>query len=645
MKFGSRIAAFAAALTMMTGAATAQFDVNGPNASLTMQGTVPSAGSATNDVNVAVPGIFQITIDSGANPLAGIIMLASLADPDGINHLPVPWGGFVDVGNGSIPNIVLVADGIAFSVNPVTDVFYRTTQPTAIFPASTFTQAFTASQQICSTRSAWQAIVQDAAAAPFFIDNTECGDANFTFGQQFILLTGDDGTVTLPFLPGNTFEFHGVGYTDIWVNGNGYLNFGGFTSVNASGFTVDAVSWLNAQPSIAPCLTDWGIGNTGFNDGIYYEEVGNQVLVSWGDTRAITSGAPGMAHFADVDTNNQLDVRLDLTIDTLVNTCATPSAQPGAFSLSYPRFDSTTSTRAGDGVMGHTPGGAALVGLQASSDILGNGVTVTATGQAAIEEHNKTGANASTIGWDGAGAARTFNEFRAWQGNSITFVPQPGVIPGDNGYIGLTANAPADTVVSISVSNFPVSGGTTITAIGKFFGFGAGTVTVTDSGSNTFAATGVVVNSGTGPLFTNEELVFTTPATVATGNGTVTFNFGSGYTQSFNVFITSPCNNLTSFTLGDDNFANVPLTVPVTMYGTTYTQMFVASNGTIDFTGGNTSFISSMGQFFNGHSGLTGPGVAYLWCDLNPFPNPGQWTVIEDTCAGSVQVTAANQMF
>lgn len=647
MKIGSRFAAFAAALTMFAGAAAAQFDVNGPNASMTMQGSAPSAQDPIgHNVNVAVPGIFNITIDSGANPLSGIIMLAALTDADGINHLSVPWGGFVDCGNGAIPNVILVADGIGFSVNPSVDAFYRTTAPTPLAPASTFTQAFTASQFICNTNSAWQAIVQDPSNFPLPLDNTECGDAFFTAGQQFILLTGDDGTVTLPFLPGNTFEFHGVGYTDIWVNGNGYLNFGGFTSVNASGFTVDIVSWMTAQPSIAPCQTDWGIGNTGANDGIYYSEVGNQVLISWGDTRAITSGAPGMAHFADVDTNNQLDVTLDMTIDTNVNPCASPAAAPGTFTLSYPRFDTTTTTRPGDGAMGHTPGGAALVGLQTSSDIQGNGVTFTVAGQAALEEHNATGGNASTVGWDGLGAQRSFNEFRSWQGNSVTFTPNPGVIPGDNGYIGITANAPTDIVATISTASFSVAGGTSITASGKFFGFNpGGTISVTDSGANTALATGITINSGTGPLFTNEELVFTTPASIATGPGTVTFNYGSGYTKTFNVFISSPCQIVGSpQTQGDDSVITAALTVPVTMYGTAYTTMYMASNGTIDFGGANFSLFETLADFFNGHALGSNPGVAYLWCDLNPG-GTGVWTVIEDTCAGTVSVNVTNQQF
>ncbi|MEE9391508.1 MAG: hypothetical protein V3W41_03285, partial [Planctomycetota bacterium] len=64
MKTGFKALAFALVATLcVAGMASAQFDVNGPNANLTLQGNVPSAVDPVNhDVTVLVPGNMVLSI-------------------------------------------------------------------------------------------------------------------------------------------------------------------------------------------------------------------------------------------------------------------------------------------------------------------------------------------------------------------------------------------------------------------------------------------------------------------------------------------------------------------------------------------------------------------------------------------------------
>jgi len=651
MKNSFRFAAFVLALTAVCGLATAQFEVNGPNASMTMQGQVPSAADpAAHNINVATPGNFVLNIDSGVNPLQGIIMLASLSELTG-PQFPTPlWGGSVDVGDSTLgaTSVLIIADGIGFTVNPFIDAYFRTDAASVILPTNDFLLAYSVNQFFCGGRNAWQAIVQEPANAPIFIDNTEAGDANYTSGQALVLLTGDDGTVNVPMLGGNTFSFHGVTYSDIWVNGNGYANFGGFTTVNAAGFVIDTVSFLNAEPAIAICTTDWGIGNTGANDGIYYEESvdtvngGSTMLISWGDTRAIASGAPGMAHFADVDTNNQIEMILSGDVDPIANPCGFPAAgTSGNFSLRWPRLDVTAFTRPGDGAFGHTPGGAALLGLQASTDMLGQ-VTATGTGVAGIEEHDNNATNTTVLGWDGAGSARAYNSFFAATGMQVDYIASTAVVPGDLGYVSVPSGTVPDDVEGLLSGATTAGGNLTIT--GKFFGFGAGTVDITDSSATTFTGLTGTVLSGTGPLFASEGLDVAYPP-LASGPATATVNFGSGYVETISFNVLSPCQTVQTFTLGDDAFQAVALTSPVTHYGVVYNTIFVCSNGTVNMTAGHGDFSSTLAEFFGGNNtpGNSNFGLAY--CDLNSggIGSGATYDVIEDSCTGEVVVNFNNQ--
>lgn len=624
--------------------ALAQFDTNGPNATLLVQNQ--SAGvvdPAAHDMVVSTPGILSLVHDSGANLVAGILLLSSNVNPTNGNALSTPWGGSIDLGAFPIQATVgVIADGIALSQNPTLDAFFRTAPGLLGAPPSRMTLNLSVGSLFCGSRVAVQSVLSDPSAPPFFLDNTEAADLNFRDGQVLTLLSNGAPAAIVPFLPNRSFAFHGVNYTAVTVSQFGYITFGGLSTVAAGGFTVDAVSFLNANPAIAACMSDWAVGVTGPSDGILYEEFGDPsnggftARISWGDPRALPSGAAGIPHFADADFNNRFEIILRGDDIVVPGGCATASTQNGAFELNYPAFDAGTVTRPGDGILGHTPGGPALIGPQSSRDLQGS-LAITGAGVAEIEEHNNTGLNASVIGWNGAGAARAYNEFRNLQGNSIAFIPAVAPVTGALGYISIPSFAPADDVQTVPQINV---GGAPFTIIGKFFGFGAGTVTLVDSAGATIPLTVSGVVSGTGPIFTNEGLTVFSPAVATTGPGQLTVTFASGYSETLPVTVLSTCQSLATFQLTDDGFANVPLQNPVTHFGQTYNSIFVCANGTVNMIAGHGDFTPTIGEFFAGNGAVGNGNVAAAFADLNRggTASGSIFQVMEDTCTGAVSV-------
>lgn len=84
-------------------------------------------------------------------------------------------------------------------------------------------------------------------------------------------------------------------------------------------------------------------------------------------------------------------------------------------------------------------------------------------------------------------------------------------------------------------------------------------------------------------------------------------------------------------TLGDDNFAEIPLGFTFPYQGSNYTSVFVNSNGNLTFGSGDTDFSESVGELLNDQ-----PRIAALWDDLSP--NNGG-SVFATFASGSLTVT------
>ena len=69
------------------------FDVDGPNATLTLNGQTPSVADPTgHQVTVQLPGSLDIGIGSGGNPTQGFYLLAG---PLNAGVFATPWGGSI----------------------------------------------------------------------------------------------------------------------------------------------------------------------------------------------------------------------------------------------------------------------------------------------------------------------------------------------------------------------------------------------------------------------------------------------------------------------------------------------------------------------------------------------------------------------
>lgn len=125
--------------------------------------------------------------------------------------------------------------------------------------------------------------------------------------------------------------------------------------------------------------------------------------------------------------------------------------------------------------------------------------------------------------------------------------------------------------------------------------------------------------------------------------------FGLNFTKA-QPFMPIPVDLSTGTLLvGDDSATNFSLTNPICMYGTSYSQIRVSTNGWISFAGaGNTStdLSESTTEFINGQPGGIGtaaPLVAVLWDDLDVANIAGQQGVtIEEIAPGHVRVAWIN---
>ncbi len=640
----------------------AQFDADGPNAALTLQGKTPGVNDPiAHDVFVSMPGTLSLRIFSGANPNQALTLLASTTNPTTGNVIPTPWGGSIDLGTpgpGLPTDIAVFGDGIGLSTNLVWDILFVTDAgsggalPTFSFDAGLH-PAWLGAQ------AAFQAVVQDPTMPPFLLDNTDAASGHFVMGQSTIALTGNDGFQQVAFLPGFSFDFHGLTYSDVWVQANGFVTFGAPTSLANAGFDNDNVAALNAEPAIFAGMNDWDPTALNPADGVVVEQLSAQLRVEWGDPTGTAGG--GIAHAGGTDVND-FSVRLELDDGQGGN------LQAGAFRVDMVSLDPTATSGFGDGLVGHTPGGLSITG-GAADRLLRVGTDSAAPGEAQVEEHDFSGSGASLLGWDGVGSPRGYNDFTiAWNQAAVIFTPN--ATPGPAGSAGYSSNSvgalPADAFQGFDLGAVDLAGGQVLTLTGSFLGFdpsgaGMGTVVFDPAGAHggPFLATvlGILDDSGVsgplslpntppGPHRDGQGLQIVTPPLGGFGTYTVQVNFGSGATQTQTIMGTPGGAIITSFPLGDDAFMTVNLSVPVTFYGQTFTSLNMCSNGYVTFVQGSTVFAETFPLFFDGNAfGVTNPMVAVWFSDLNRsgVGSGATYDIIEDSVTGTVTCAFNNQ--
>ena len=691
-----RFLSVALALVLVAGVASAQapWCLDGPNAALTLQGQSPDvADPANHDITVTLPGILLLEITSGVNANAGLALLASTLDAAaqaGIAQgiLPYDMTDSFDIGSplpapAFLTDVQILGDGLNPAPGSINDSLYGTNDGNAALGlVPTFTFAYNVGTLLNGVQYAFQAIVREPGNPPFFFDNTQAVSANLIIGLTAVADTSFEGSVEVPFTPGFTFDFHGVQYPSIWVNENGFANFGGLTTATLAGFAADFVSLAGSEPFIAPHNADWTTNVVG------YQQVGTSVNVIWGDP----ANGGSMPHFASSDNGNVFSLNFELNDGMGTN----PNA--GAFQIAHDTLiDDPTLTvnHYGTGARGHGPGGAATVVATAETDLHVPQASV--TGQAQLEEHSlqPEGATLPILnGWDSAGSQRGYNNAdTSWNGRTVDFLPNaPVAVAGDQGYIAipnLAGSIPqaADvgqlvdvaTGAPVPSAQIDAAGGEMVTFSGSFellldalgvdpggiptvefdpagaqggpfpgtlLGIADTSGTLATAGVNPAFVIGGISGAGTAHRDTQACQVFTPVFPMGlSGSMDVLFRFSDGSTATTTVLLAAPGMSTQTFTLGDDAFVNVALTNTIPFYGVNYNSVNVGSNGQVTFGAGAGGFSNNVTDAFNGFDTFaTEPGVSPIWTDLNPAGSGSTYVVSEDTVAGITTVAFNNQV-
>ncbi|MEE9391856.1 MAG: hypothetical protein V3W41_05045, partial [Planctomycetota bacterium] len=623
-----------------------------------------------HDVTVLVPGNMVLSITTGANPQAPVILLGAITQPSPV-VVTAPWGGSLDLGVAGGPQGLTGVELIVDGNNPtsIPDFFAASDDG---FPAlgilPEYLLIYSGGSNLAGVAFAFQGIVLDPSATAG-LDSTEVVDANFTLGTAILAGTTDDGSVEVPFSFGNTFEFHGASYTSAWVVGNGFMTFGAMTTMAFGGFNRDNVLWLNDQPSIAPSYGDWSPGGIGApsgpngNTGVLVEQVGNIADIVWGDPQV-----GEVSHFVDGDLNT---FGATLTLNDGVDT------NQGFFSIQWPLIDPAVTAEFGHGLIGHTPG-AVIAGGAADQDLnnIDGAGAIAAANEAQFEEHDFNASAFSAIGGDGLGLRRSYNNFTVNKaGRSIDFIPLTSGLAGNDGYLAFgdhLVNAQPDDVSGIlGAASVDSVGGTLLTIGGVFFGFdpaltGAGTV-IFDPAGLALAGTVIGIHDDTGASgllsMTNAQ-----PLAIRNGQGLeiispalggfvgtsvdIQIDFDSGASFTINAAVQQPgfintvynlINGAGPADVGASVTHTLAATNTITWYGTTYPDVVINENGNITFGGVATSFQSSATAMFNGFdNGTPTPGTAGPWGDMNASDGTGTYEVLEDTTLGTTLITFRN---
>ena len=659
-----RSGALCAVLVAVAASATAQFDSNGPNAVFTLNGSTASVVDPVgHKVQVSAPGTLAIEVGTGVNPSAPLI---TLYGPTNANSFATPWGGNLDLGiSNPVPpfiptSIQVMGDGVFFTAG-ILDAFWHADGTAA--PSFRFAVAVPGSFA-GANGSALQHVVLDPTAPPFNFDNTEAAEPDYFNGQVLSVATGDDGTVNVPLSVGKTFNYYGTSYSDIWINGNAIITFTGPIAFPGVFYAGNTISQLNDVPHISANWSDWNVTQQAPGDAVLFVENGLNATVTWGGSQgSFGTTQPGISHFGDTDV-----AIISASIDLDDGFGGNPNE--GRVQCSYSLDPAAANNN--DAVIGLVAGGGSGT-LNFNQDfhqgVLGG------AGDSLLEEHDSTASLPANgrIGYNGSGARQAYhNGFRKFNGQTLTFVPNPSIITtGDQGYYGsMSAPRPNDAIAGLVPSAADYLGGTIVTITGWFAGFmatgGSPAAVVFDPSGAAINATvfGVFDNSFTHPLSQanpsnpewrdNEGLLVVVPANPPfTGfvDVAVTFDDGSTIVIPSAFQYTSPGSFLTTYSaLPDDGPAQTHVLNPavtIVFGGTTYTQMLINPNGFVTFATGSFDFSQTIPEMQNGFRSAAAttpnPGVAIAWHDLNPPGSGGNVTVLEDTAGGTVEVSYNNQ--
>jgi hypothetical protein len=412
------------------------------------------------------------------------------------------------------------------------------------------------------------------------------------------LQVGDDGFVALP-LP-FPYELCEQTFTTIFIHANGFVTFGA-PDTSFANFIESVPTFLLAQPRIAMLWDDLSPFNlfTGAQQGLVtFDQTKNTFSVIFENVPEFLTTGSNSFTMTLKRASNQIDIEY-----------GDVSAQ--------------------DGLVGVSCGGAVTVGNEQGSDLTSFDDRINLHNQPALYELFTTSGNPldlsnSTLEFTGT---TDYNDNWAGKNDTINKARSLNLPFSSDSIVQFTEIEPAGG--DIDWYRFDVEGGNTLSVeitAGRLDTLIAvvapdGTVTFNDDGGAGLLSRLLLPGTQDGTYFL---AVTTFPDFGLTGAG----NSGGRYVLEVDVVegILLP--------LGDDSTIELGLGFDFPFNGSTYSSVFVNSNGNLTFGGGDTFFIESVGSLLNDE-----PRIAMLWDDLSPNNggvvsaelNPGSATITFDS--------------
>ncbi|MGH9869784.1 MAG: hypothetical protein ACREAA_16685 [Candidatus Polarisedimenticolia bacterium] len=396
---------------------------------------------------------------------------------------------------------------------------------------------------------------------------------------------GDDDfeEVSLPF----TFSYCGIDYTSIFINSNGSLTF----ESGDTDFTESVAEHLNDQPRIAALWDDLAPNAGGT---VVYNQTASEFVVSFTNVPV----------FPNVGANS-FDITLQRSSNHIDIAYGSLTAAGGLAGLSCggrvtTRFETEvdlTALLALEGAINPRSATAVFEIFTASDNDL-DGLLLPYSAPNAFKD---TGESNDTFGK----ATRVNLPYSSI--NRFTAIEPAG---GDVDFFRIRLEA-GNTFLAETIA------GRSDTLIGLFNAAGTLVAADDDNGAGLLSKLSYPVTAG-GDYFL---AVTTFPDLDFTGDGGAP---GGRYVLTMSSFVGF------LVTLGDDDFEQVTLPFSFPFQGTSYTSVFVNSNGNLTFGSGDTDLSESVAEFLNDQ-----PRIAALWDDLNPgaagtviaSQTAGTWTV------------------
>jgi hypothetical protein len=379
---------------------------------------------------------------------------------------------------------------------------------------------------------------------------------------------GDDDfeQVSLPF----TFSFCGLDYNAVFINSNGSLTFGS----GSSDFSESVFEFLAGAPRIAAVWDDLAPNAGGT---VVFNQTANEFFVTFTNVPAFPAAGSNSFQITLHRSSNQVDVA----------------------------YGGLTVT---GGLAGLSCGGRVTTGFETESDLsslIKPGQTIAPRTASAIYEIFTAADNdlgGKTLLYNAPNAFKDTGEPNNTPGKATRVNGLPyssidrftAIEPAGNDIDFFRVSLTADQTFTAEIVS-----GQLDSLVGLFDAQGVLVAVDDDSGAGLLSKLNYPVSaSGTYYL-----AVTTYPDVHFTGAG------GSGGRFVLNMSSVAGL----SIVLGDDDTRQVPLPFAFPFNGTSYTSVFINSNGNLTFGSGSFAYSETVAEFLGGP-----PRIAPLWDDLNP---------------------------